>query len=233
MKQRVATMPRRPCTHIPGHHPLVARALASRARGLALVLHLALGWLALAAAAPHALAERADRDKPVNVEADAMRYDDVKRINVFTGNVTLTKGTIVIRADRLVLRQDPAGYAYATATGSPASFRQKRDGIDQYVVGVGEQLDYDGKTETVRMQTRANLKRLEKDRVSDELHGDLIVYDSRTESIDVKGGGPSAATAENPGGRVRVVIQPRSATQPSAPEPTPLTPAGRLQSAPR
>jgi lipopolysaccharide export system protein LptA len=233
MKSRAATMPRRPRTHTPGHHTLVASALAARARSLALALHLGLGWLALAAVAPHALAERADRDKPVNVEADAMRYDDAKRINVFTGNVTLTKGTIVIRADRLVLRQDAAGYAYATATGSPASFRQKRDGVDQYVVGVGEQLDYDGKTETIRMQTRANLKRLEKDRVSDELHGELIVYDSRTESIDVKGGGPSAATAENPGGRVRVVIQPRSATQPSAPEPTPLTPADRLQSAPR
>lgn len=203
------------------------------ARRIHAITHAALACLVLAGISPQALAERADRNKPVNVEADAMRYDDLRQTNVFTGNVRLTKGTIAIRADRLVLRQDADGHQYATANGSLASFRQKREGSDQYVVGVGEQIEYDGKAETVKLQNRANLKRLDNDRVTDELHGSLIVYDARTESISVQGGGPSSATPENPAGRVRVVIQPRSAGQAAAPDPTPLTPAQSMQSAPR
>lgn len=186
----------------------------------------------LALTLPCAQAERADRDKPVNVEADSMHYDDLKQVNVFSGNVTLTKGTIVIRGDRLVLRQDPEGYQYGTAEGRPASFRQKRDGVDQFVVGVGRQLSYDGRTEKVRLEDQASLKRLERERVMDEVHGRVIVYDSRNEVFDVEGGGRAAATPENPSGRVRVVIQPRSE---SAGQSTPgaLTPARSLEPKPR
>lgn len=193
---------------------------ATRARALLVVA-------SLLAAAP-AVAERADRNKPITVEADAMTYDDARQVNVFSGNVTLTKGTILIRADRLVLRQDADGYQYGTATGNPASFRQKREGVDQFIAAAGRQLDYDGRTETVRIQHKANLKRLEKERVLDEVHGNLIVYDSRSEFFTVEGGGLASATPENPSGRVRVVIQPRDAEQPS-PAPVPLAPAPRLE----
>ncbi|MBU6272889.1 MAG: lipopolysaccharide transport periplasmic protein LptA [Betaproteobacteria bacterium] len=175
----------------------------ARARGLLLV-----AGLLLAGAAG---AERADRERPTQVEADSLRHDDVRQTTVFTGNVVLTRGTLVIRADRLVMRQDPEGYQHGSAFGNPASFRQKRDGVDQFVHGRAQQLDYDGKAEVVRLIDRAQLKRLEQDRVTDEVHGSLIVYDGRSEQFSVDGGS-RGATAENPGGRVRLVIQPRSET---------------------
>ena len=130
---------------------------------------------------------------------------------MFTGNVVLTRGTLVIRADRLVMRQDPEGYQHGTAFGNPTSFRQKRDGLDQFVQGRAQQIDYDGKAEVVRLTERAQLKRLENDRVTDEVHGSLIIYDGRSEQFSVDGGS-RGTTAENPGGRVRLVIQPRSET---------------------
>jgi lipopolysaccharide export system protein LptA len=176
----------------------------------------------------NSLAEKADRTKPINVEADKLQYDDLKQVNVFTGNVTLTKGTIVIRADRLVLRQDPQGFQYATATvNSPASqatFRQKREGLDQFVEGAGQQLDYDGKNEVVRFTTRASLKRLDKERVTDEVYGSQITYESLSEFYTVEGGGTSSASQANPGGRVKVVIQPKNAAEPPA-APVTLRPA--------
>lgn len=155
-------------------------------------------------------AEKADRDKPINVEADRMQYDDIKGINVFTGNVTLTKGTIVIKADRMVIRQDAQGFQFGTAYGNPASFRQKRDVPDQYVEGYGLQIDWDGKQEVVRIQQKSQLKRLDKDRVTDEVHGNLIVYESLSEFFTVESANSPAPTAGNPSGRVRVVIQPRT-----------------------
>ena len=64
-----------------------------------------------------AWAEKADRGKPMNIEADALRYDDVKQVSIFTGRVVLTKGSIQIRGDRLEVRQDPDGFQFGVATG--------------------------------------------------------------------------------------------------------------------
>lgn len=154
-------------------------------------------------------AEKSDRNKPLNIEADRMQYDDLKQMNVFTGRVTLTKGSMIIRGDRVVVRQDPSGYQFGDASGKPAFFRQKRDGIDQFIEGRAERVEYDGKQETLRLSANASLKRLEKERVVDEIYGSSILYDAKTEVFTVEGGGAQGKGAE-PGGRVKVIIQPRA-----------------------
>jgi lipopolysaccharide export system protein LptA len=180
--------------------------------------------LALCVVAP-AQAERADREKPLNIEADKMQMDDLKQVSVFTGRVVLTKGTIILRAERLVIKQDPEGYQYGTAYGAPgktASFRQKREGADQFVEGYGEEIDYDGKSEIVKLKKNALLKRLEKEKSVDEVCGNLIVYESLTELFSADSG---PAGACSPSGRVRLVIQPRTGA-------TPAIPAGGVAPAP-
>jgi lipopolysaccharide export system protein LptA len=202
---------------MPAHH-----GPSSRTAALLLAAALGAGML------PAALrAERADRFKPTQVEADRMHYDDLKQVNVFTGSVHLTKGTISLRGDRLVLTQDPEGFQYGTATGGVASFRQKRDGVEEWVEGYGEEIHYDGKTETVRMTGRAKVRRLEGTRVVDEIDGAVIVYDSRTEQFEVDGGGRSQAAAASAAGsgRIRVVIQPRLGAAGAAPAAAPAAAA--------
>ena len=61
-------------------------------------------------------AELADRTKPMNVEADAMQYDDLNKISTFTGRVVATKGTIVLRAGMVEVRQDAEGNLLCLAT---------------------------------------------------------------------------------------------------------------------
>jgi lipopolysaccharide export system protein LptA len=73
-----------------------------------------------------ARAEKADRDKPTQIEANRMSADDVKRMTIFEGNVILTKGTIAVRAERIVVRQDAEGFQLTTATGAPVRFKQKQ-----------------------------------------------------------------------------------------------------------
>ena len=192
----------------------------------------------LALAAP-AQAEKADRDKPLNIEADRMQYDDLKQVSTFTGRVVLTKGTIEIRADRLTVRQDAEGWQYGTAWGELATFRQKRDAVDEWIEGRAKRLDYDGRLETVRLQQQATMQRTDGSRVLEEIHGSDILYESRTEFFTVEGGAGTTgtgATAANPSGRVRMVIQPRTSaggqapaapTAPAAP-PASLKPAERL-----
>lgn len=151
------------------------------------------------------LAERADKDKPVHLEADRATVQDANKLATFTGNVVFTQGTLVIRADKMTVKEDANGFQHATAFGNLASFRQKRDGKDEYVEGWGERMEYDSKTDTVELFKKARLRRGQ-----DEVHGDYISYDAINEFFQVtSNNGDNASTQTHSEGRVRAVIQPK------------------------
>ncbi len=150
-----------------------------------------------------AQAERTDSDQPVHLEADRASVQDADKLATFTGNVVLTQGTLVIRADKMIVKEDVNGFQYATAFGNLASFRQKRDGKDEYVEGWSERMEYDGKADKVQLFKKARLRRGQ-----DEVHGDYISYDAVNEFFQVNG--RSATSTQTPSeGRVRAVIQPK------------------------
>lgn len=157
----------------------------------------------LALLAPPAFAELGDRDKPINLEADTMTVDDAKKVSVYQGNVVLTQGTLTIRADKLVISESKDGSNQGSAHGNPATFRQKREGLDEYVEGYGQRIEYDSGKDLVELFTQARMKRNQ-----DEVRGNYISYDGKTEFFKVVGG-KEAVTANNPRGRVRAVIQPK------------------------
>lgn len=162
--------------------------------------------LAILLAAP-ARAERADRDKPVNLEADRVFVDDAKKTHIFEGNVILTQGTLIIKSDKLVVVEDANGYQKGTATGGPnglAWFKQKRDGKNEYVEGEGERIEHDSKAEKSEFFTRAHVKSGQ-----DEVRGSYIIYDAKTESYTVTNG-PNGTVTPGKQERVRAVIQPRN-----------------------
>lgn len=186
--------------------------------------------LAFAATTP-ARAERADRNQPMNVEADSLRYDDLRQTSVFTGRVVLTKGTIVIRGARVDVRQDAEGYQYGVVTAEPgkrAYFRQKREGVDEFIEGEGEVIEYDGKLDRVKFIRRAEMRRYRGATLADEMAGSVITYENLSDVFTVDGG-PASQT---PNGRVRAVLAPRDgASAPGAPR-TPPTPPAQLRTSP-
>lgn len=192
------------------------RPLASASRHLALAL-------AAALAVGPTLAEKADRTKPMAVEADQPGSVDLQRqVVVFNGNVVVTQGTMVLRANRIELREQPDGYRAGTAFGSaerPATFRQKRDGIDEWVEAQADRIDFDGRSDTLRLAGNASVRRLRGTTLADEITGTLITWDNTRELFNVSGG---AASPTNPGGRVRAVFTPAGeAGAASAPAPRP------------
>lgn len=172
-----------------------------------------------------AAAQNADRSKPVNLEADKVTIDDAKQIAVFEGNVVLRQGSLEIRGDRMEVRQDQGGFKYGTAWGDRAYFRQKREGDDDYIEGWAERLEYDGRAETMKMFSKATVKR-----GGDEVRGSFISYDAKTEFYQVIGGGKSGADAKSGGGRVRAVIQPKPKRKPASNPPLDLKQSGGLAS---
>jgi lipopolysaccharide export system protein LptA len=183
-------------------------------------------WLAtfLLLCAPACFAERADRDEPIHLEADQVIMDDAQQISTFTGNVRLSQGTLLIRGDKIIVVQDKDGFKHATAYGNTAEFRQKREGLDEYVEGYGERIEYDTRTETLNFHEKARLKRN-----LDEVSGDHITYSAKTEIFQVNGS--NANSRNGPPQRVRAVLQPKpkkSMASPSAPGALPITPSTTL-----
>ncbi|MPM31712.1 Lipopolysaccharide export system protein LptA [bioreactor metagenome] len=189
---------------------------------------------ALSPAVVHA--ERADRDKPMNIEADTLRHDELKQVSLFTGNVVMTKGTIVLRGAQLEVRQDPEGFQFGTVTaaaGKRAFFRQKRDSAPgaphEYVEGEGEVIEYDGKADIVKFIRRGELRRYRDTTLTDQVNGALIVYNNVTDVFNVDGvksTSTPAAQAGTPSGRVRMTLTPKEKpTEGSsgAPQPAPRT----------
>ena len=165
---------------------------------------------ALALSGGLACAEKADRNKPMNVESDALRFDDLKQTSVFTGRVVLTKGTIIIRGAVIDVRQDPEGYQYGVVTAEPgklAFFRQKREALDEFIEGEGEVIEYDSRADTVKFIKTAQLRRYRGATLNDEFTGAVILYNNTTDVFTVDGlaarGSPSA-----PVGRVRAMLTP-------------------------
>ncbi|MGQ3053126.1 MAG: lipopolysaccharide transport periplasmic protein LptA [Roseateles sp.] len=189
--------------------------------------------LVLALASSAVRAEKADRLKPMIFTAEKQgRIDGVNQRTELLGNVIITKGSLLLKAEKVDVRETRDGYhqAYASGTaGQPVSFRQARDIPGEAVDGVADQVEYDTKTETVRFIGNATVRRLRGTAVAEEVTGAVIVYDSRTEVFTLEGGSASP----NPNGRTRIVLMPRA--QPgdeaaSAPvAPLPLKPSTTLQ----
>jgi lipopolysaccharide export system protein LptA len=180
------------------------RARAAAALGLAT-------WCALATGP--ASAERADRDKPVNIESESMIADEAKKLATFDGKVVLIQGSLIIRADRIVVQQDNDGFQRGVATGNPASFRHKREGLGEYIGGEALRIEYDTRADRVEFFKSARLRRDS----GDDIRGDYISYDAKTERFTVKASNEASGAGRE--GRVRAIIMPKKPAPQTPPSP--------------
>ena len=215
-------------------------------------LGLALRTLAAAAAfvvacnIPSASAEKADRDKPINYQADTGDVNVQTKVGTLVGSVILTQGTLRIHADKIIFHQNPDNSVSATAWGNPITFREKRDNVDEYYEGFAQRAEYDGQKRFLELFDRALLRK-----GTDEIRSNYISYDAATEFFKAEGRPdthPAAAGETTLGARVRGVFQPQQKdagkddkagkngkTPPEPPKPNPpapLTPSDALSTEP-
>ncbi len=159
-------------------------------------------------AAPKAHAEKADRDKPIFYQGDSGGANLGSKDGELAGNVVITQGTLTLRADRIVFHQNADNSLSATAYGNPVSFREKRDGVDEYYEGHAQRAVYDGQKRFLELFDRAVLKKS-----GDEIRSNYITYDAGNEVFKAEGR-PDARppdAGETPlGSRVRGVFQPQT-----------------------
>jgi lipopolysaccharide export system protein LptA len=186
-----------------------------------------------AIAAQSAFAEKADKDKPMNVEADSLKHDDQKQLTTFTGKVLMTKGTLVMKAARMEVKKDNQGNQVATLSAEPGErvfFRQKREGFDEFTEGEAEAVVYNSQADTLTLTQRAELRLLRGQVVADRIQGQQILVNNTTEIFTVDGKPNTGSAASSSGSqRVKATITPRPKTN----ESTPAASGPALKSSPR
>ena len=168
-----------------------------------------------------AYAEKGDREKPINLEADRVSLDDINKVQIFEGNVVMTQGTMQIRTSKLVVTQDIDGFQKGVATGGAnglARFRQKREGRDEYIEGEAERIVHDARSEKTEFFVRGWVKSGQ-----DEVKGHYISYDALTEQYLVTNAGETKSAKGAPQARVRAIIQPKGKNAPEENTGEPLT----------
>ncbi len=165
----------------------------------------------LATAPLPARAEKADRYQQMFIEADRQgKADLLGQVMVYSGNVVISQGSMLLRAERIEMRTMADGYRAAQASGlpgKPATWRQRRDGVNETVEGSADRIDFDGRADTLRFQGNSMVRRIRAGEVADEITGGTILWNNLSEVFTVEGG---AKTATNPTGRVRAVLSPRA-----------------------
>jgi lipopolysaccharide export system protein LptA len=170
-------------------------------------IHFLVALACASACTPAAFAEKADRDKPINYQADTGDVNYQTKVGTLIGNVIITQGTLTIHADKVILRQNPDNSLSATAFGNPITFREKRDGVDEYYEGVAQRAEYDGQKRFLELFDRALLRK-----GTDEIRSNYISYNAETEFFKAEGRPDTRApgAGEPPlGARVRGIFQPQ------------------------
>ena len=189
--------------------------------------------LCLSLLATSALAEKADRLKPLNITSDqGGRIDVANQRTEFVGAVVLSKGSMVLHAERIAVSETADGYYQAKAGSLPGQqvrFRQARDVPGEAIEGFADQLEFDTRADTVRFIGNAVVRIMRGALVADEVTGAVILFDNRTEVFTLEAG----AGSPHPSGRARMVMMPREITEAQGTEPAapalPLQPSLSLQ----
>ena len=147
------------------------------------------------------LSEKSDKNKPIEIEADSMTVDDSKSTSIYEGDVILTQGTLIIKADTLIVREDKQGFQHSTSIGKPTTFKQKMEGSDKFIQGKALRIEYDGHMDKIHLYKNAEVKRGD-----DIVVGDYITYDANAEIAQAMSNNSSTSGKKS---RTKAIIKPK------------------------
>lgn len=156
--------------------------------------------IALSAGSLPAYALDSDRHQPISIEADQGSLDQKNQVTVFSGNVVVKQGSILMKAQTVRVAQTGKGQQTMLASGNPVYFRQQLEGDKGIAEGWGNRAEYDSAQNLVKLLGNAKVQR-----GGDLAQGEAISYNMHTEIYTVLGGN---ATGNKNGRRVTVIIQP-------------------------
>ena len=155
----------------------------------------------------HVLALPSDSSQPIRIQADSATLDDKRNTAVYTGNVIITQGSMRLTGGRVTLSTNANGELNTMVTyGSPATYQQTPEANKAPVKARAQTIEYHADRETIVLIQEAFLEQS-----GNTFQGDYVSYDIPRQVVDAGRGSESANGSQNGGGgRIEIVIQPRS-----------------------
>lgn len=143
-----------------------------------------------------------DANEPIRLLADKATYSERTGVTTYSGNVTITQGTLKMAADNLLVNLNSSTHAIdsAVATGRPATIQQIVTQDKGLAKGQANRIDYNVKTGIVTLTGNAHLTQN-----GASFAGNVIHYSLKVGDVE--------ATAGSAGGssqRVELVFPPQA-----------------------
>jgi len=156
-----------------------------------------------------AQARESDLDQPIDIRADRSQFDEREGLQVLEGNVEISQGTMLIRAERIEVRLQDGRLAGIEGTGSPLAFEQDNEAGER-MKGAARRIAYDAIEGLLVLEGAATLEQPRQ-----ALQSERIVFDARTQTVSAEGGpAGEGATGERTPGRVTIRLEPPARDEP-------------------
>lgn len=153
-----------------------------------------------------ALALKGDEKQPLQIDADQATLDQKQMVSVFSGNVIITKGSLVVHAAKGVASQDTAGDRVLILDGNPVTFVQMGDDGEK-IEGQGNNFNYNSKSHLAVLTGRARIKK-----GKNVVIGDVLTYNSDTQVYSAQSTMGNGVTKKS-GGRITVILDQQGSPQ--------------------
>jgi lipopolysaccharide export system protein LptA len=150
---------------------------------------------------PICAARNTDTDQPIQIEADTVEIREQEGISTYQGGVIITRGSMVIKGELIVIHSNPQGVEKIVVEGAPASFRQLNE-LGEDVSAQSLEMTYVAETGMLVMKRQAVLVQKQNKFTSEH-----IIYNTRQDIVqagDQQGTGGKERTPQ----RVTITIQP-------------------------
>jgi len=168
--------------------------------------------LACSVCAASVQARESDLDQPIDIRADRSQFDERAGLQVLDGNVEISQGTMLIRADRVEVQLEDGRLARIEGTGSPLVFEQDNEAGER-MQGAAARIAYDAIEGRLVLEGGATLEQPRQ-----ALQSERIVFDARTQTVSAEGGpggrDGQAASGDRAPGRVTIRLEPPARDRP-------------------
>lgn len=134
-----------------------------------------LGLLALFVAPLYSHAMPDDKDKPIEMVADAADINEATNTSIYSGDVVLDQGTMQVKADTVTMYQKEDQPSKMVAVGQPVKFKQNTK--DGWVYAHAKRIEYYEDGDEVTLIGKAWIKQ-----AGDTMQTDRIVW-NRAKSV--------------------------------------------------
>lgn len=152
-----------------------------------------------------AQAKTTDKEAPVHIEADQLEMRERDNVSIYTGHVKITKGSLKITGDKIVIKNKNGNVHQIRINGNPATFYQLND-LNEVISAESHQMNYQADTGLLELKEKALLLKSQ-----NKFSSEHIIYDTLKDIVRAGKENSHLAPEEKP--RVKITIYPENPSE--------------------